>query len=425
MDKTTDFEGKRKLRVVWLTNCPLKATGRIGSGSWLDVVAADLIKSGRIELVSIYCQSDSNCGRSDENGIVQWGLPGLHTLAQSGEISASTLRNVRKILDEFRPSLINVWGTESGLGLLTARRLVKGSSLLTLQGVKYQIARKYNGEMTLQEQRAARGAWQIFRRISIGRAADAFRRYEHYEKEIFRGHKYFICQTPWQEAQVASNNQSAKIFRMDLPLRDTFDSIDNWNPSLRERTVFCSISYPTPFKGLHVAVRALYILKASFPMIRLRVAGIAPKAGWRSDGYLKWVESEISKLGLGDSVDWLGGLTAPQVAAELVKCSVAVLPTFIESYCVAFAEAMRAGTPTVVAYTGGTSYLGKDDETCLFFPSGDEASCAYQVRRILEDSSLARRISVNARKVAICRHDREAILAKTLAIYDEVAQKYP
>lgn len=78
------------------------------------------------------------------------------------------------------------------------------------------------------------------------------------------------------------------------------------------------------------------------------------------------------------------------------------------------------GTPTVVSYTGGTSYLGKDDETCLFFPPGDEAMCAYQVERVLRDRELSLRLSERSREIANSRNDRQRIIARQLEIYRRV-----
>ena len=38
---------------------------------------------------------------------------------------------------------------------------------------------------------------------------------------------------------------------------------------------------------------------------------------------------------------------------------------------------------------GRDGFLGRDEETCLFFPPGDEAMCAYQIGRLLGDVDLA------------------------------------
>jgi L-malate glycosyltransferase len=123
---------------------------------------------------------------------------------------------------------------------------------------------------------------------------------------------------------------------------------------------------------------------------------------------------------LKENICWLGRLSAAQITCELRTASATVIPTFIESYSMAFVEAMKMGTPTVVSYTGGTGYLGRDEETCLFFPLGDEAMCAYQLERVLTDRELALRLSRQARQIALVRNDRQAIVQRQLEIYRQV-----
>jgi glycosyltransferase involved in cell wall biosynthesis len=161
-------------------------------------------------------------------------------------------------------------------------------------------------------------------------------------------------------------------------------------------------------------------LKRQYPDIQLRIGGATGRKGIFQDGYLRWLGGLVHILGLDENVHWLGPLKATQLADELRSSAVTVIPTFIESYCMVFAEAMRVGTPAVVSYTGGTAYLGKDEETCLFFVPGDEAMCAYQLARALSDCGLASRLSLASRQVAAQRHDLAKIVQEQMRIYRHV-----
>ena len=66
--------------------------------------------------------------------------------------------------------------------------------------------------------------------------------------------------------------------------------------------------------------------------------------------------------------------------------------------------------------------LGKDEDSCLFFPPGDEAMCAYQLERVLTDPELALRLSRESRKIATVRNDRQRIVQRQLEIYRQVLQ---
>jgi glycosyltransferase involved in cell wall biosynthesis len=241
-----------------------------------------------------------------------------------------------------------------------------------------------------------------------------------FEAEMMAGHRWAICQTPWQEAQMASNRPDATLFHLDLPLRKPFEQSEGWKPHAGEPQIFCCASHWSPSKGLHVAVRSLALLKRQFPDVQLRIGGGKVGKGIFQDGYLRWLAGLVRKLGLDENVHWLGPLNATRIADELRSSSAAVIPTFIESYCMVFAEAMRIGTPTIVSYTGGTAYLGKDEETCLFFVPGDEAMCAYQLARALSDRDLTVRLSLASRRIAAQRHDQARIVEEQLRIYQHV-----
>jgi len=81
------------------------------------------------------------------------------------------------------------------------------------------------------------------------------------------------------------------------------------------------------------------------------------------------------------------------------------------------------GTPTVVSYTGGTAHLGKDEDSCLFFPPGDEVMCACQLERVLTDRELALRLSRQARQIAAVRNNRQQIVQRQFNVYRQILDK--
>jgi D-inositol-3-phosphate glycosyltransferase len=204
-----------------------------------------------------------------------------------------------------------------------------------------------------------------------------------------------------------------------LALRDVFYRERAWDGS-ETQNIFCSLAYPAPYKGLHDAIRALALLTPTVPKARLRVAGAIQGGGFRRDGYISWVNRLAKKLGVSGQIDWLGPLPATGIVRELQACSVMLMPSHCESYCVAFAEAMYLGVPSLSACTGGTSWLARDEESALFYQPGDTAMCAMQLKRLLTDAHLACRLSKNARGIAVDRNDPKKILRRQLDIYQTV-----
>jgi glycosyltransferase involved in cell wall biosynthesis len=295
-------------------------------------------------------------------------------------------------------------------------------SLLEIQGMKSQIAKVFYGGLTISEQLHCIGIKELLKRRTMHDDRYDFSQWGLREEEIIRNHRFIDVQSAWVAAHVKAVNPGAIQLSVELALRQPFYEQDGWQ-SDGHPTIFCTAAYTAPFKGLHVAIRALALLRKRIPEACLRIAGTHQRTGIRQEGYMRWINWMISRLGLENGVVWLGPLDACQIIVELKRASAVVIPTFTETYCMALAEAMMVGTPTVVAYTGGTAHLGKDESTSLFFQPGDEVMCAYQLERVLTDQTLAIQLSHESRKVATIRNDRNQLVQRQLDIYRKVLEE--
>ncbi len=406
------------MRALWFSNCPLAAEDAGSSGTWLDAMGKLLGQSGEVRLSVIAHGVVKEVKRQDIAGVRQYVIP-IQRPGRSGLPRAELVSQITRLCKECRPDLVHVWGTESYWGLLTARKYIAAPTLITLQGLRYSVSPVYFGGMSSSERKAATAPRDIARWLLGRDPAAGHRRWARHEVEILRAHRWACVQTPWQEAHLRVHRPDAVVDRIDLPLRPAFYEASGWRaPS--GRRIFCSAAWGQPYKGLHTAIRALALVKRRHPDVELRIAGVDANRGLRGDGYRRWLQTEVDRLGLGDQVHWLGPLPAARIVEELAASAMMVIPTFVESYCMALAEAMFLGTPTVVSFTGGTSFLGSDNETCLMFPPGDEAMCAYQMERLLADADLAWNISRAARAVAVPRHEPQATAQAQLAFYKKI-----
>ncbi|MEM4166721.1 MAG: glycosyltransferase [Candidatus Bilamarchaeaceae archaeon] len=133
--------------------------------------------------------------------------------------------------------------------------------------------------------------------------------------------------------------------------------------------------------------------------------------------------AEIKRLGLCRNVNFLGLLDADSIIKQLYSSSLVVVPSFIETYSLALAEAMYLGVPVVASYAGAMPELAKDGESALFLPIGDPVSCAMQIDRVLSGQNLAKKLSENARKIGLVRNNKESVLKKQLNIYNDILSK--
>ena len=147
---------------------------------------------------------------------------------------------------------------------------------------------------------------------------------------------------------------------------------------------------PEPQRLLYVGAvmqrkRLLDLIEA---FARARRAGLADLAlavaGPLSDApYAQAVVDRIDALGLRDVVQLLGPLSPDEIAGELRRAALLVLPSGQETSPMSIAEAMAAGVPVLATRTGGVPYLVGDGRTGRLVDVGDVDGLAEALVEIL------------------------------------------
>jgi glycosyltransferase involved in cell wall biosynthesis len=409
------------MKILWFSNKILSERDTGGTGTWLDALKLGLLDS-KIQLANIAPGYTKHVSQINHDNLIQWMVPVNAKLnPQTGLPNKDLIREIQRAVDNFSPTLIHIWGTERFWGLLSAEAIINKPVVLSMQGLIGAIAQVFNGGLSIHEQLFSIGVKELILGSSIPQERNKYSKWGIMENRIISAHNHISIQSSWMEAQVKKINQGAIIYENGYPLRNNFYFARPWKYSGKS-VVFCSAAYPSPYKGLHIALRAIAIVMKRFPDVQLHIAGYHQKKGIRQDGYVAWLNKEAKRLNVESNIIWLGPLSSDQIINELQMCSAFIIPSFIESYCMALAEAMVLGVPSVVSFTGGTSYLARDGESALFFLPGDDAQCAYQIERLLTDQPAAERISRNAREVASVRNDSKTIISKQIDIYHQVLE---
>ena len=412
-----------KKKILWLCNCPITESHGGSTGTWLSAMAHALIETDQIELANITQAKvgkpvQQNCGE-----IHQWLMP-YERLNRQGLPSSHTIQTILRIIDTFKPNLIHTWGTENYWGLLTARKIIPGPALLDMQGIKYACANFFFGNLTLPECIRCIGPLEVVRpKSSLLLGKIQFEKWGRFEKEIIKGHSHISYQSEWVHSHVGYVNPNSQLYPTGILLRKEFYEALPWAPQgpttdQNPETIFTSSSGATSYKGLHVLLRTLSIIKKKRPRITLKIAGNQIRPGIRKSGYARWLEREICKLEIQKNVCWLGPLRANEIIYHIQQASVVAIPSFIETYCLALAEAMILGAPIVVSFSGAMPEIARDNESALFYPPGDEMACASRIEKILSDQDFASHLGEMARKVGIYRNDPAKVVTQQLNIYN-------
>jgi glycogen(starch) synthase len=167
-------------------------------------------------------------------------------------------------------------------------------------------------------------------------------------------------------------------------------------------------------KGVQDVLRAMPRLRRRHPGLRLLVAGEGPQA---DD-----LRAQARALRLGRAVEWLGFVEPERLAALSAAADCALVPSIYEPFGMVALEAAAAGTPLVVADTGGLREFVRHEGTGLRFAPGDVAGLADAVSLLRRDEVLARRL-VRTARAALADYAWPSIARRTVAEYTRAVRE--
>jgi len=384
------------MKVLWFSNVAFSDKKPNSTGTWLYTMASALLKTESIQLFNISQANVNKTIRQDSQVINQWLVP-YESLKKNGLPSSQTIQEIINIIADIKPDIIHIWGIENYWGLLSARGIIKGKIILEIQGLKFECQKYIYAGLSFFDILKCFGIKEFLKPWgSLMGLKYSFKRWGKFEKEILLGHSNISTQSDWVRAYVKSVNPKAQIFNTSISLRKEFIESPKWEKiNCVSHQIFTSTSSVMPYKGLHILIDAIGVLKKKYPKIKLVIAG-SYQSGIRRDGYTKWLIRKIKLLNLEENIDWVGPLDAENIVLLLLKSNVAVIPSFIETYCLALNEALAIGIPTVVSFSGAMPELAIHEKSAIFFPPGDAIMCAFAIEKLLDDNNYAIKISQKA-----------------------------
>jgi len=168
-------------------------------------------------------------------------------------------------------------------------------------------------------------------------------------------------------------------------------------------------------KGVQTVLAALPRLRRRHPGLRLVVAGVGT--------HLAELQALARTLRVSRSVSFMGFLEPSELAVVAAAADCAVVPSIYEPFGMVALESAAAGTPIVVADTGGLREFVDHDATGLRFAPGDHAALADAVTRLLGDEVLAQRLVRDARLLLARDYTWTAIARRTAAVFTQAVRE--
>ncbi|MBQ9184362.1 MAG: glycosyltransferase [Bacteroidales bacterium] len=407
------------MRVLWFSNTPSNyysgGSGKgYNGGGWISSLEA--LMRDEVELGIVFLTSS----RADEPRVVD-GVKYFPVFDPSDNRNGRIKKlftgfekadkylvsKYLEIVNEFKPDVIQVFGSEHSFGLVAQHTNVP--VILHVQGIVkpyYEVYLPFCSWMRYVFSSGG-GFGGVLHRLYIrSRWRHGVRREAH----ILRTVSHYLCRTDWDKAEIQKVNPDAKIQWGGEVLRPVFYEAKAWRPS-GEKPVFVTTISEPPYKGMDVVLRAGKQLKDSGLDFEWRVFGNVNPAFFEKVTGIACSQSGVTLCGVAN---------AETLAKELQHCSAYVHPSYIDNSPNSVCEAQMLGVPVIAAAVGGVPSLIDDCKTGLLFPAGDASALTSIMSQFLPSSFNAERIlsiSAAARHEAIRRHDRLAIKKELLTIY--------
>lgn len=413
------------MRVLWFANVPTPimaqraGKGIGGGGHWISQLLARLVGRDDLHIGVVTAYPELQETHFIEDGIEYFVIPQPKRYPVFAE-RAIDYQKCAAIIEQFKPDLIHVHGSERFFGMLKASGHTQVPMVVSIQGLlePYSTVRHFFGALSgmnilksirLIELPVRLGLiWQFWDILKGARR----------ERRILAAANAMLGRTEWDREHTRVVNPTAPYYGVGEIMRPAFYA-ERWKLYDCDRLSLIYTNAGDPRRGTENLLAAIALLKVEFPAIKLRLGGLVSQRS----GYGRFIRNQIRALQLEDQVEFLGYLDDAAMVKELKRAHVFAITSYIENSPNSLAEAMLVGMPCVASYVGGIPDMIYDKETGLLYPVEDVPLLANKIRTLFLNDELATRLGHQAALVARERHDPDAIVNQLLKAYASVLNR--
>ena len=424
---------KDKIRVLWLCNAIIpqvseKLNVNAGTGGgWLNQLSDVFDNREDIELcvVAPFLQGDELVHTTFGNKSEFYGFQ--KKIREPWKYDDSVEEVFARILAEFKPDLVNIFGTEFPHTLSMVRAFNNpDKTIIHVQGIISAIAKHYTA--FLSEKVVKRYSFRDFiKRDNIEKQKHKFELRGKYEIEAIKKVGHVFHRTEWDEAVIKEINPTVCLHYAQEIMREAFYS-GTWKYEECEKYSIFISQGNYPLKGLHIMLEALRTVRELYSGVKLYIAGDdiltvgSFKEKIRESYYSKYIRRLIIDWNLTENVEFTGPLSEEKMKQRYLKSNVFVSASSIENSSNSVAEAMLLGVPIVSSFVGGCTSLVEHGVNGLLYQADAPYMLAYYICEIFEDKDIASDISRKEVEKASVLYEKETIADNILQAYKEMLE---
>ncbi|MBC8458224.1 MAG: glycosyltransferase [Deltaproteobacteria bacterium] len=240
------------------------------------------------------------------------------------------------------------------------------------------------------------------------------------ERYIFSKASYVHSISSYTKQQIEQKcGKAGNIGILNYPVdTELFHPASECGKSTRERYIFAAGRIGDARKNFPFLLRAFATVLRSCPYLKLVIAtGEIPSNS--SD-----IKKLASKLGIADSVKFLGRLSQKQMAEYHRSAQVFALSSKQEGLGIVILEAMASGVPVVSTCCGGPEAILKKSGAGFLVPQDNEILFAEKLLQLLEKSELRYQMGQKAIAYVLQNHSMEDFKSTIVKTYQIVYPEY-
>lgn len=232
---------------------------------------------------------------------------------------------------------------------------------------------------------------KIILNLQGGDLPNGAKKYKIIINHLFRLSDYLVAPSPYLQKELSKySNKAILIIPNSI-------NLDIYQFRLRE-ILTPNILWLRTFAHLYnpyLLPKILHILKEKYGSVSLKIAGPI----FNYDCFEQTMKL-AEELGVKNMIEYCGAISKKEVPLFLQQGDIFLNTTNIDNHPVTVIEAMACGLCVVSTNVGGVPYLIEDGKNGLLVQKNNETEMADAICRLLNDCSLAKNISFNARKKA-------------------------
>lgn len=410
------------MKILWLSGNPALFTSKskgYNNGGWIGALEGLIVEQPNVDLGICFFFKD-DCFKTKIDKTTYYPINLYSTKSEKikhnlfyEKYDDVEIKLILKVIDDFKPDVIHIWGTELSFGLI--QKYVKIPTIIHIQGILAPVINSLFIPECSKEYYITNYGKGIFKNIFNRQTLRVWKHNVAREKEILRLSQFVMGRTHWDKGVLSLLASQAQYLVCNELLRPEFYLSKSWKKPQRKKFVITSTISETLYKGYDLILKTAHLLKQHTNIeFEWNVIGVKE---------FDFVENLVQLRSVDLNINLKGIIGTNELINELLDSDVYAHTSYIDNSPNSVCEAQMLGLPIISTNVGGISSLIEDGKTGLLVASNEPHMLATYILKLYHDNDLSGFLGGNSRAVAGIRHNSISIRNDLSSIYNYIGSK--